>query len=226
MNPEHSPFRTAWWSVELPEHRACDSTYCLFPYDSLPPLDPGLFRGEFQWLSPLDAQLENQMAIHRPPEEETIRMGPRLEQLAAAAARLGLKLPAAFLNFMGSPHLLNQIPSCTACYFDLSERIVQLPIDDGGYLIRFLNDQQQVLLWYLYLTPQGESCVVVTPLMFDRENLEGVPAKAIQANIDYCAPSFEEFIYRFWLENDLWFALEGGRPLSDAHTRYLRHYEP
>jgi len=226
MNPEHSPFRTAWWSVELPGYRACDSTYCRFPYDSIPPLDPGMFRGEFQWLAPMDLQMEERMAIYRPPEEEALRLEPNLDQIRDSADRLGLQLPAAFVKFMGSPHLLNQIPSCTACYFDLSERIVQLPIDDGGYLIRFLNDQQDVLLWYLYLTPQGENCVAVSSIMFDHEDLDRVPAKSIQANLEYCAPSFEAFLYRTWLENVIWFGLEEGTPLSDAQTTYLRHYTP
>lgn len=226
MNPEHSPFRTAWWSFELPGYRACDSTYCLFPYDSLPPLDQSLFRGDFQWLAPLGDMMQERMAIYRPPEEEAIKLGPRLNQLAASAARLGLHLPAAFLAFMESPHLLNQIPSCTACYFDLAERIVQIPVEDGGYLIRFLNDQQAVLLWYLYLTPQSESCVVVSPVMFDHEKLDGVSAETIRTNIDHCAPSFEEFIYRFWLENSIWFASEEGRALTEEQEQYVQHYRP
>jgi hypothetical protein len=226
MNPERSPFRLAWWSVELPGYRACDSTYCLFAYDSIPPLEADLFRGEFQWLRPIDAQVEDQMAIHRPPEEEAIRLGPRLAELKESAARLGLQLPAAFLKFLGAPHLLNQIPSCTACYFDLAGQIVQLPIEDGGFLIRFLNDQQQVLLWYLYLTPHSDSCVVVSQVMFDGQDLAGVAADRIRASLDYCAPGFEQFIYRFWIENDIWFASDAGRPLSDAQTEYLRHYQP
>jgi len=32
----------------------------------------------------------------------------------------------------------------------------------------------------------------------------------------YCAPSFSEFLYRFWIENEIWFALE-----DDASRRPL-----
>ncbi|MFB6779423.1 hypothetical protein ACFCX0_18820 [Streptomyces sp. NPDC056352] len=44
----------------------------------------------------------------------------------------------------------------------------------------------------------------------------------------WCAPSFEEFAYRFWIENRLWHAVNGG-DLSQLEPRlrdYLRHYTP
>jgi len=223
MNPNNSPFRAAWWSVELPGYRACDSTYCYFPYEMLPPLDESLFRGEFQWLAPPGDEMQATMAIYR-NEAANARMAGNLNRLKASAAQLGLRLPAAFLAFMTSPELQDRIPSCTACYFDLSERIIQLPIDDGGYLIRFLNDQQGVLLWYLYLTPQSESAVVISPVVFDDDGWDKTPTETIRADIEFCAPTFEEFMYRFWVENTIWFASEGGHSLTEAQANYLRHY--
>jgi len=224
MNPSSSPFRLAWWGGELSGYRTCDSTYCFYPYDSLPPLDSGLFEDEFGWLPPLSSAMLERMALYQRSEAAS-QLATRLENIQSSAAQMGLRLPNAFLKFMAAPELQEQIPSSTACYFDLSEQIVQLPIDDGGYLIRFYNDQQDMLLWYLYLTPHGESCVVVSGVMFDEVSPEGVTAEQIKASLDYCAPSFEEFIYRLWLENDLWFALDEGRSLSDAQTAYLQHYQ-
>ena len=43
----------------------------------------------------------------------------------------------------------------------------------------------------------------------------------------YCAPSFSEFLYRFWIENEIWFALEDDasrRPLNALELNYVRHY--
>jgi hypothetical protein len=42
-------------------------------------------------------------------------------------------------------------------------------------------------------------------------------------DITTCAGSFEEFVYRFWLENDLWYALNGGT-MPDGGREYLAHY--
>ena len=56
----------------------------------------------------------------------------------------------------------DRIPSCTACYFELPEKIIPFPGDEEGYIIRFLNDQQCVLLWYLYLTRSGKQSILVS----------------------------------------------------------------
>jgi hypothetical protein len=40
-----------------------------------------------------------------------------------------------------------------------------------------------------------------------------------------CAPSFEAFLYRYWLENTIWFALnEQHAPLTPPQQQYLHHY--
>src|SRR5215467_12283016 len=75
----------------------------------------------------------------------------RMKEIVDSARQLGLSLPDAFLQVMASPDLQDRIPSCTACYFDLPEKIVPCPGSGEGYLIRFLNDQQAVLMWYLYI---------------------------------------------------------------------------
>lgn len=225
MTPSNSPFQSAWWAPSLQEHRPCDGTYCVWEYASLPAIDTSLFEGNFQWLPPMTAELRDVLAAYDRPEASA-HIVQRMGAIKSAAKQMGLQLPEDFLKFMASPELQVQIPSCTACYFDLSDIIVQLPIDDGGFLIRFYNDQQDVLLWYLYLTPQSESCIVVSDVMFDSVNLEGVTPQQIKARLEFCAGSFEEFIYRWWLENDIWMALEEGRPLTEVQTAYLAHYQP
>ena len=43
----------------------------------------------------------------------------------------------------------------------------------------------------------------------------------------YCAPSFSEFLYRFWIENEIWFALRvecKSRSLNTLELDYVAHY--
>jgi hypothetical protein len=220
MTPDQSPFPPGWMGTDLPGGRACDGTYCYFEYDSLPPVDESLFRGQFQWLPPLAPDLQTIVEIHRqtPPD----KLKTQLDRLITTAGQMGLTLPAPFLAFMGNPERRDQIPSCTACYFDLPDRIVKSPLGEEAYLIRFLNDQQGVLFWYLYLTPQGQEAVLVSNLFYD-EDVSGFPIESVRRATAFCAPSFEAFLYRFWLENSLWFGLDGGT-LADVHQRYLAHY--
>ena len=225
MNAEQTPFRPGWYGTDLGAYRPCDGTYCLYPYESLPPLPDERFRGDFAWLGVLDASLDRTMEVYRPPQAARERMAARVGQLAMAARRLGLTLPAPFLGFMGAVDLQARIPSCTACYFDLSGRIIPCPGRDDAYLIRFLNDQQDVLMWYLYLNRAGDHCVVVSPVYFDDEPLAPEVAAAVGDYGFHCAPSFEAFVYRFWLENRIWFALsEGDMALTEEMQAYLDHY--
>jgi hypothetical protein len=89
-----------------------------------------------------------------------------------------------------------------------------------------LNDQQDVLLWYLYVKPDGEHCVIVSPAPYDEIDFsQEMSLERLNLHTLYCAPTFEAFVYRFWLENRLWFALnEEERELSAEEKRYLSHF--
>ena len=50
-----------------------------------------------------------------------------------------------------------------------------------------------------------------------------IPAPSAE-DLMYCSPSFESFAYRFWIENEIWFAIYDGEPLTDRHLAYLSHY--
>jgi hypothetical protein len=40
-----------------------------------------------------------------------------------------------------------------------------------------------------------------------------------------CADTFLEFIWRFWIENEIWFVLSVDKqPLTPAQDKYIRHY--
>lgn len=222
MQPQSTPYPAVWMSVALPGCRECDDTYCFFPYHELPTLDASLFRGEFQWLDPLEETLLKSQQIHQQTPNDKISQA--LTKLTAAADDLGITLPASFLYFMGRSQLRAQVPSSTACYFDLSDAIIKDPLDGPGYFIRFLNDQQDVLLWYLYVTPDGQDSVFVSPIPLDAEDLTQIPREVLLNNIGFCGESFESFLYRFWIENTTWFSLTDDIPLTEAQERYLQHY--
>ncbi len=227
QNP--TPFKTAWWSFDLGQYRSCDGTYCFYAYESIPPIRE--LDGTLDWLGPLDPQTDREMEIHR----NTVEARGKLAQIEADAAKLGVALPESFVRLMGSPELQDRIPSCTACFFRLSKHITPCVGAEHGYIVRFLNDQQDVLLWFLCLTPQGEQRVLVSAAPLDEldDEYPDGPSEdernALIANTFVCAPSFDAFIYRWWLENTLWFKLNetgGADKLTDEERRYLAHYRP
>ncbi|GAA2146305.1 hypothetical protein GCM10009760_35990 [Kitasatospora kazusensis] len=66
----------------------------------------------------------------------------------------------------------------------------------------------------------------VIPRQFERlQELDDIASR--RTTIFWCAPSFEHFAYRFWLENRLWRAIHGNsaEPLDTAMQEYLDHYK-
>ncbi|HLY29534.1 MAG TPA: hypothetical protein VKQ36_00775 [Ktedonobacterales bacterium] len=232
--PAFPPFKWGWYSFDLGKYRPCDGTYCLYPYESIPPLPIAATRldGSLDWLTPPADATDARMEVYRPSDEARARLTQRLDATKESAAQLGLTLPTAFVTLMASPELQDHIPSCTACDFRLAEQIVPCPGREGAYLIRFLHDQQDVLLWDLYLTTAGQQCVIVSPydLATLEDDLKQHPEvtleQVLENNVFACAPSFAEFIYRFWLENTIWFSLNesDGPTLTTEQSQYLSHY--
>jgi hypothetical protein len=85
-------------------------------------------------------------------------------------------------------------------------------------------------MWYLYLTPQGEHCILVSyawldsladPIYNDLTEEEAINGTYV------CSSSFETFLYRFCIENIIWYKriwYEGQKPLTEKEERYLTHY--
>jgi hypothetical protein len=103
---------------------------------------------------------------------------------------------------------------------------------DHGLLVHFLSDSQWVCHWLLYSGPDGEAVVAsYDPLGFelgeDEVTLRELSSATMDASV--CAESFSEFLYRFWIENEIWFELAAPgllrRPkLTDEQPRYVEHY--
>lgn len=222
-----APFRGSWCATDLGDYRPCRYTYERYPIESLPPLDEASFTGDFAWRGGLGHVLDEQVAT--------------MDRLAADLARARLGLPADFVSYMTRSNLylcLDEV-SGTCCWTSLSAPMVS-PLEPDARMVRFFRDQQDCVLWYLYLRPDGESFVVHSYRDLEHEadlRAAGDPDDLEQlAEIDgdpdyeifWCAPTVEIFAYRFWTENSLWFAIHDSQPLEDlsaAQRAYLEHYE-
>ncbi|MFE6055241.1 hypothetical protein ACFQ6N_31210 [Kitasatospora sp. NPDC056446] len=209
-------FQSLWCATDLGPHRPCGGTYEWYGPEVLPPLDPARFDGGFGWLGgtgPVVPELAGQ-----------------LDAVAAELARAGIVLPADFTAFQtgtGSHRALDAVSS-TGCWTNVSSPVPS-PAEPGAFLVRFLRDQQDCVHWYLYLRPTGEAFVVASPVdLVDVPEWDEpvAPADWLRA-IARCASSFEEFAYRFWVENRLWSVLHGygEEAMDDELAGYLAHYE-
>jgi hypothetical protein len=213
MRAQDSPFRPYWWAFGLESAgvsaRPAVATYGRYEFEVLPPI-PRELTGELTWLA--DQPTPADWSIGTEPVAE-------LPELAAACDRLGLTLPAVFLDFLRSPRLQSKIRSCTACFISVGPVPVKAPGADG-HLIRFLADQQGCLYWYLYVTATGHA--VVSSMDF----YGGPEADFTEdGEIAFCGESFESFLYRFWLENEIWYAANEGDPMPADAEEYIRRYQ-
>ena len=220
-----------WWSFELEGVRPCDDTYQLYPWESVPPLDEDLFRGDFDWLvqeagaaglaETAEFDEGGPGAMIRAYEEQADAAERAVADLAAAVASHGLVLPPAYVRFLSDPGLQRVVPSCTSCAWEIPAAPVPSRFEAGAFTIRVLRDQQDALFWYLHLGAGG-AAVLVSPIDFADPDTTTDPATATWI----CAPHFEHFVYRFWIENELWETLQEHDPHFSASQRaYLAAYE-
>jgi uncharacterized protein (TIGR02996 family) len=216
MRANPTPFPSGWWSVDLEGYREGAETYGLFPYESLPPLPVELFRANFHWLTRLRKQPSSKRKVNK-----------KLEHLGGAAATLNLRLPRDFKVFMASSSLQRRVRSCTGCSFNWPKKIVESPLGEGGYLARFYSDSQDCLHWYLYLTQGGYHCVVTSGGFYGGHEWDKADEDWDEPSDEFwfCAPSFEAFIYRYWMEDEIWWALSNDHdPLTADEQAYVNHY--
>jgi hypothetical protein len=236
------PFAWAWVAFDLGDARPCDTTYCQFPYEDLPPLPP--LDGTLSWLgqpgwgespddSPDRRALQQRLCAEARDE---------VRDLVTQAERFGVTLPQAFTRLMAAPDLHTRIPEYAGCWFNLYDaQLDPCPGSEDGFVVRFLNDQQDCALWYLFVTRQGAEAVLVArdpypdaPSAYleqlvrpDEDGpLTDKERRAVLANTYACAPSFEAFVYRWWLEATIYVKLNGfsSEPLTEEERRYLAHY--
>ncbi|MEU7999343.1 hypothetical protein AB0B83_29045 [Micromonospora sp. NPDC049060] len=194
-------------------------------YGKLPPLPEQLLNGTFDWLIP---EAAGRGSFYMAPGP--VPLGG-LDALNRRLAWHGLALPAAFERFMASSVLQASVPSCTACEWENSPRLVASPIEDHAFMLRFMKDQQGCGYWYLYLGSDGLSPVVGSASRYeaaDDEPVKIAPASFL-ADVRWMAPDFEHFVYRYWIENVAWFGLVSQkrdlRDLNPVVRQYVNHLQ-
>lgn len=223
MHESITPFQTAWWGIDLEdaglsELRPYLSTYGKYDYASLPPL-PYVLNTQFGWLNAM-----NPCDEHIASDERSKEYLAQLESLIRSCNEASQSLPAEFLYFFTYSRLIERVRSCTDCFIELCPELIPSPVG-SGHLVRFLADSQGCLFWYLYLPEKGhEHCVLVSTGFYGLPEEEWQDEPPDPSEIWFCAPSFEEFIGRFVIENELWFAVSDGDELGPAEQSYVASY--
>ena len=200
----------SWPSVALPGVRPYPvklTTYWSFDWGGLPPT-PGWVTDDYGWLASSPVHEDSTLALASDGAQHDIG-----EWDAWSSHVDGLLVPEEFIKFARDPSLRRHLRSATYCVFDLADHSVQVP---GGRLIHFLSDSQWVRHWLLFTGDYGGQAVVTTryPEGFDLSP-EDLEAFADTAGYEICADTFLEFIWRFWIENEIWYTLSvDKRPLS------------
>ena len=217
MDRLSAPFPAGWFTSGPEVLWGQKTTYGLIPYDMLPAIERDHFDGTFSWLPPLPPR---NSALHYDPDSDGCGLAS-LPALEGEAHSLGLELPKAFVHFVSTSELYERVASCTGCYLDFSHGLIEDPSDSGGRMLRFLNDSQACVLWYLYLTPSGDDCVLASGEWHDGARDD--PKRLLNPNSYFwCAPHFESFVYRFWLEDQIWRRVRSGDVPTPEEARYLQ----
>lgn len=221
-------FKTAWVGVGIPNIRECDGTYGIFPSEDLPPLEA---EAGLDWLEPLHPQIASQMLQYRPNSEMLQQYNAWSVGVLEQARTMKLSIPDAVGSLIASEELRNRFPSATACYFDLPKSVSSSPFSQGDHILRFLNDQQICVCWYLHFSGDGAPTVIASMQFGDPNFLEDVDRSDSELVTEWLAetylvaPNAEVFLYRYWIENCIWMKLNERLPLSRAEQSYVRHYK-
>ena len=222
MKLEQSPFPPGWWSfaldtIGLQEQRPLVGTYGRYAFASLPEL-PVPLDGDLAWLAGSRGH-EYHIGSDRAAE-----IPEKLSRLVEKCHAGGVSLPQSFLKLMRDADLQARIRSNTGCFLDVVDAPVPSPVGAGA-LVRFLADSQGCISWYLYI-PTGtlDHAIVSSPEFYDPSGERLHDGEPDYAALVFSAESFEQFICRFWIENEIWFAGYEGTPISEEGRRYLDRY--
>lgn len=199
----------------MPGVRPNVGTYGRYDYEALGPPDGVRFDGSFEWL-----RAEPPLRGHGIIAGVEKKVAEDFRRLEGDCLRKGVALPACFRAFMRDRNLAGRVRSCTDCQLDVAPEVIESPKGDG-WVVRFLADSQGCLFWYVFL-PRGREghCVVVAPAYYGADAAEVWPEPREPEEMVFCSPDFESFVFRFWLENEYWFASNGYGAPSAGVTRW------
>jgi hypothetical protein len=208
-----------WWGTDLPGYRPYPrkyATYAQFDYASLPPLpNPG---SAFSWL-------RDAVPI---PADQSIASGPTPAAVVKDLVGVDVPLPPDFELFITTPALSERVRSSTACWID----VAGFRVSADEWLVLFLRDQQDCLFWLLDVLPGvGHRVVVGDPTALaewrDSDEPRVSDWRGPLDDLAVCAATFDEFMQRFWIENEIWWRLtmpDSQPALTTAQRAYAEHY--
>lgn len=224
MNEPNSMFKRAWITAGHSELWNCQKTYCEIPWGDLPKIEG--VTDDLKWLDQVPSELRDAVEETSTLNSSDNDIG-NLEDIVAQAQKLNLKLPESFLRFMRDADLQEKVPTCTACYLGLSEEIIPVVGSVDHFLLRFMNDSQNCVMWYLHFR-RGEHVGVVAsnyfiePEIFELMEYEAIKREDVFRDALLCADTFTEFLYRFWIESSIWYSLHEGFQPSPLQEDYLK----
>jgi len=216
---------SGWWWSGLPGLEV-ENTYDRIPLDRLPSIRRDL-SGKWDWVPTVAAPLDWSIADRDDPEA-----------FLEDAEAVGVPIPNSLRGFILRPELRRSIRSGTGCWWSLGEgrgvvaraAIVEamrekgadVEVDEHGplafvpslgrYVVRFLTDQQDCIFWFLVL---GDSD---GPVIASFDDLTGELSEAPE--IWRVSSTFEEFMYRFWIENEIFFRMNERVALTAEQEAY------
>ncbi len=180
---------------------------------------PHSIEGTFAWLPQTPTHAEWAIGDDRADE-----LPRQLTSAIASADDFHVRLPPEFITFIRTPDWHKHLRSVSACYLNLAESL--LPFADG-YLLRFLHDQQNCAFWYLFLNADGsDHCVVSSYEYFDADDMDYEIEDLKETDFEVQETSFERFISRFWVENEILFAKYDNTDPPDIDAKFLQLYAP
>ncbi|EQC40606.1 hypothetical protein SDRG_02492 [Saprolegnia diclina VS20] len=193
----------AWYGSDLGGTRPCASTYEL--YNTAIPEIPAAKYANLAFLPDAPPRTDPK------DDERGLQTRELLTRLETTHA-----LPATFKRLMASRELQALVPSCTSSYFYLGEPVYVPTLELT--LLLFYRDQQDCVLWYLVLDGAHAGCIISAPQILktpgsiaDDNGVDDADDvfTAIQDEAVRCAASFDEFVYRIWVENHIWYQQNG-----------------
>lgn len=175
---------------------------------------PYRFDGTFRWLA---SQVGHEYNIGADLRR---KLPKQWENILKESKRNGVLIPKPFADFIARPDLYSKIRSISGCYLDLSRRFT--PFGNGN-LLRFLNDSQGCAFWYLYISGKADDhCVLISYDYFDEDTEEILIPHP--RHFVYDSPSFESWLCRYWLENEIVIAHDEGTEMPPVPQKYIREY--
>jgi hypothetical protein len=133
-----------------------------------------------------------------------------------------LAKPANRVSFISGGSLHKHLRSANGDFLSVAESV--LPFADG-YLIRFLQDQQGCVFWYLYVNADGsDHCVVSSFEYFDANGMDYELDELKASDFVFWASSVEGFFCRYWITHEMMFARNDGTPPPNVDPRFHELY--